>query len=111
MKYARVVDGRRSDGGEEQLAPAPGSAEYLRLRFAQQHPAVSRAIAVLAWVVLVVALVTQLPVTLNNLGHWVGFAVPTFALPSWANMALAVAGLLAAPDRAFRMKHNPLLDD
>ncbi len=111
VKYARVVDGGRSNGGEVQLAPAPGSAEYLRLRFAQQHPAVSRVIAILTWVVLVVALVTQLPVTLNSLGHWVGFAVPTFALPNWANTALAVAGLLAALDRAFRMKHNPLLDD
>ncbi|MCI8366484.1 MAG: hypothetical protein HFJ66_02640 [Eggerthellaceae bacterium] len=111
VKYARIVDGRRSDGGEVQLVPAPGSAEYLRLRFARRHPAVSRAIAVLAWAVLAVALVTQLPVTLNSLGHWVGFAVPTFALPNWANAALAVAGLLAALDRAFRMKYNPLLDD
>lgn len=111
VKYARVVGSGRSGGGEAQLVPAPGSAEYLRMRFDHQHPALSRSIAVIAWVVLVVALVTQLPVTLNSLGHWVGLAVPTFALPSWANTLLAVAGLLATLDRAFRMKHNPLLDD
>lgn len=111
VKYARVVPDARNGGKARSLVPAPGSAEHLRLRFAEQHPAASRAIAALAWAVLVVALVTQLPVTLNSLGHWAGFTVPTFALPSWANTALAVAGLLAALDRAFRMKHNPLLDD
>ncbi len=111
VKYARVVDGGRSGGGEAQLAPALGSAEYLRMRFEHQHPVLSRSIAVLAWVILVVALVTQIPVTLNSFGYWFGFTVPTFALPSWANTVLAVAGLFAALDRAFRMKHNPLLDD
>lgn len=111
VKYARVVSDAQNGGKARTLVPAPGSAEYLRLRFAERHPAVSRATAVFAWAVLVVALVTQLPVTLNNLGHWVGFAVPTFALPIWANTVLAVAGLLAALDRAFRMKYNPLLDD
>lgn len=111
VKYARLVQNARGGARAQQLVPASGSAEYLRLRFAEQHPVASRTIAFIAWAVLVVALVTQLPVMLNALGYWTGWSVPTFALPNWANTVLGIAGVLAALDRAFRMKHNPLLDD
>lgn len=111
VKHARMILGEQSDEKAYSLIPAPGSAEYLRLRFAEQHPTISRVLAALAWIVLVIALVTQLPVVLNSIGYLVGFSVRTFALPGWANIALGIAGILAALDRAFRMKYDPLLDD
>lgn len=115
MKRAHVVEEGR---GARALEPLPGTAEARRLAFDARHPAISRAVAVVAWVVLAVAAVTQVPNMLNSLANgaaWLGlsmpFAVPTFALPAWLNAFLGVAGIVAGLDRGLRMVHNPLLDD
>lgn len=104
--------------GARALEPLPGTAEARRLAFDARYPAISRAIAVVAWVVLAVAAVTQVPNMLSSLANgaaWLGvpvsFAVPTFALPAWLNVFLGAAGIVAGLDRGLRMVHNPLLDD
>lgn len=117
MKRAHMVDVR--SGNATRLQPLPGTAEDRRLRFEGEHPAASRVIAAVAWCVLAIALVTQIPNTVNSLGGLVEtFSlpiprpdVPTFALPGWLNGLLGVAGILAGLDRGLRMKHNALLDD
>lgn len=108
MKYVRMVD---TAGARTTFQPAPGTGEERRARFERSHPTASRVIAALAWTILVVALVTQIPELLNLLGHLTGWSVPTFDLPTWLNTTLGVGGLLAALDRALRMKYNPWLDD
>ena len=114
MKRVHLVD----NGRARALLPLPGTAEALRFAFDHEHPVVSRAIAVVAWVVLVAALVTQIPNLLNGLaqgaawlGFPMGFSVPTFALPGWLNTLLSVLGIVAGLDRGLRMTHHPLLDD
>lgn len=115
MKRAHLVE---EGCGARALEPLPGTAEARRLAFDARYPAISRAIAVVAWVVLAAAAVTQVPNMLNSLANgaaWLGlsmpFAVPTFALPAWLNVFLGVAGIVAGLDRGLRMVHNPLLDD
>ena len=114
MKRAHLVD----KGRARALLPLPGTAEALRLAFDYEHPMASRAIAVVAWAVLMVALITQIPNLLNSLAQgaaWLGFplefSVPTFALPGWLNTLLGVLGIVAGLDRGLRMVHHPLLDD
>ena len=114
MKRAHLVDSGRARA----LLPLPGTAEALRLAFDYEHPMASRAIAVVAWAVLMVALITQIPNLLNSLAQgaaWLGFplefSVPTFALPGWLNTLLGVLGIVAGLDRGLRMVHHPLLDD
>lgn len=97
--------------GPRPLAPLPGTAEDRRLSFGRKHPVASALLAAAAWVVLAVALVTQVPNLLNGIGHLTGWSVPTFGLPEWLNAFLSAAGILAGLDRGLRMKHNPLLDD
>ncbi len=115
MKRAHLVE---EGHGARALEPLPGTAEARRLAFDARYPGISRAIAVVAWVVLAVAAVTQVPNMLNSLANgaaWLGvpvsFAVPTFALPAWLNVFLGAAGIVAGLDRGLRMVHNPLLDD
>ncbi len=115
MKQAHILE---RDKPGRALSPLPGTAEAARQRFDQEHPTLSRMIAIISWVVLVVALVTQIPNAINGisnglaaLGFPLGFSVPTFALPAWLNAALTVLGIAAGLDRGLRMVHNPLLDD
>lgn len=114
MKYARMVGPQ----GTRLLTPLPGTAEAKRTLFEQNYPDVSKAIAASSWLVLVVALITQIPNLINGLlgaitmlGFSFGTPLPTFPLPPWANTLLSVLGLVAGLDRGLRMVHNPLLDD
>jgi len=102
-----VVEGMAS----QKLVPLPDTAEARRLGFARKHPVLNALLAVGAWAVLAVALITQIPNLLSNLNFLTGLPVPTFGLPSWLNTALGILGILAGLDRGLRMKHNPLLDD
>lgn len=117
MKRAHLVDTR--SGGEELLRPLPGTAEHRRGEFQRRHPVANGLIALVAWSVLAVAFVTQIPNLVNSasnlLGHVLpaaaGFSVPGLNLPDWANCLLSVLGIAAGIDRGLRMKHNALLDD
>ena len=108
MKHAWLAPRGRPRRG---LVPLPGTAEARRAAFGRRHPALNALVAAVAWAVLVVALVTQVPNLLNGIGFLTGWEVPTFGLPSWLNGFLSVAGILAGLDRGLRMKHTPLLDD
>ncbi len=108
MKTARLVPhGQRP----RPLTPLPGTAEDRRLSFGREHPVASMLLAAAAWIVLAVALVTQVPNLLNSIGYLTGWSVPTFGFPEWLNAFLGIAGILAGLDRGLRMKHNPLLND
>lgn len=109
MKRACLVT--KEGGISRRLEPLEGTAEDRRMRFARKHSATSNALATIAWLVLAIALITQVPNALNFVGQWLGFSVPTFDLPTWLDAALAILGIFAGLDRGLRMKHVPLLDD
>lgn len=110
MKRAHLV--HRGEGRAVQLSPRPGTAEARRAAFAKRFPALNRWIGLLAWAVLVFAALTQLPVIYNaTIAQWFDATLPTLALPGWLNITLAVAGLLAAIDRALQLQHNRWIDE
>lgn len=126
MKRAHLVEGAAVLSGVlpgvpargRALAPLPETAEARRAAFDRQHPVASRLMAAAAWLVLAVALATQIPNLANSLangaalvGFPLGFSLPTLPLPDAANTALGVLGIAAGLDRGLRMVHNPLLDD
>lgn len=111
MKQAELVKREETASKPFKLTPLKGTAEAKRLAFHQVHPISSRLIAGIAWAVLVIAAITQLPNMLNSIGYILGFSIPSFPLPEWMDLLLGILGILAALDRALRMKHNPLLDD
>lgn len=116
MKKACLITG---DGREKALLPLPGTAEGQRMLFDRTHPHISRALAFAAWVVLVFALITQVPHAVNGLLDVLSRlpfglqlpSVPVCSLPEWLNVALSVAGIAAGLDRGLRMVHNPVIDD
>ncbi|MBN6038208.1 hypothetical protein [Amycolatopsis sp. 195334CR] len=105
------------DSGEERrLAPVAGTAEHLRAQLARRHPRVSRGIGAAAIVILVVNLITAVPVALELLtsipkvaAHFGTFTSP-LALPAWLNVALLLAGALAAVERVLTLRSNRVLD-
>jgi hypothetical protein len=115
MKYVRA----RSRGTREPqpLAPAQGTAEAWRARVDREHPAASRAVGLVATLVLVAVLALEVPQLINLIGLFaphIGlptFAVPMVALNGWQNLLVIVVGGLAAIERGLSMKYNPLLDD
>lgn len=116
MKKVQLIE---RHGSKQTLRPLPGTAEAQRLYFDREHPHISRTIAVLAWIILVVALVTQIPNMINGLANLFQYLpialqiplVPTFSLPGWVNIVLSFVGIIAGIDRGLRMVHNPLIDD
>lgn len=109
MHYVRLVhlDGRPT----ESFRPSAGTGEDRRARFSANHPTADRIISACSWVVLVLALVTQIPELLSFLGRLLDFSVPSFELPRWLDLALQIGGILAGLDRALRMKFNRWIDD
>lgn len=105
------------DSGEERrLAPVAGTAEHLRARLAQRHPRVSKAIGATAIVILVVNLITAVPAALEFVTgipkvaeHFGTFTSP-LALPAWLNIALLLAGVLAAVERVLTLRQNRVID-
>ncbi|MCK9794106.1 hypothetical protein M1843_10145 [Isoptericola sp. 4D.3] len=104
------------DGRERQLEPDPASAEGRRARLERDRPGLSRALGVVSWAVLVVALVigapqvveqiTQIPPVAEHVGT---FTSPVH-LPAGLNVALLIATLLASSERALRLRYHWLLD-
>ena len=89
------------------LTPVDGTAEGWRLQLAQERPETSRLIGAISWVVLVAALVYEVPQLIALIGSALGadFESP-FTLPGAANLAFGILALAAALERALRFKSN-----
>nr|WP_179543019.1 hypothetical protein [Nesterenkonia xinjiangensis] len=104
------------DGTEQLLQPDRRSQEGRRARLGEMFPTVSRLLALLSVVVLLVALslsalqgvevLTEIPPVAERVGT---FRSP-MRLSAWANTAVVIAGLLAGYERATRVRHHWLLD-
>lgn len=100
----------REDGHEQVLSPNPRSLEGRRARFDRRFPRTSAVIGAVGLVVLLVGLAVTLSVAAEQItrvevvaAHIGTFTSPV-PLPGWAELALAIAGALAATDRALRLK-------
>jgi hypothetical protein len=89
------------------LTPVEGTAEGWRLQLERERPRVSRPMGAIAWTVLAVALVYEVPQLIALIGGAVGvdFEAP-ITLPGAANFTLGIAALAAALERALRSKSN-----
>ncbi|MBO9569749.1 MAG: hypothetical protein J7503_13110 [Cellulomonas iranensis] len=103
--------------GRRDLDPLPGTSEAWRDRMDREHPTASRAVAAVAWLVLVVGLLAQVPPALRlvevALAHVdVAWRAPALweAPDAWGPW-LGGAAVLAAVDRALRRRWTPWLDD
>jgi hypothetical protein len=93
--------------GERPLRPAPGTAEARRATFERQHPTGSRLLGTLSWVILVVAIVLEIPQLIDLAADKLGFEFDSpLLLPSPVNTLIGILALLAAVERALRFKHN-----
>lgn len=98
------------------LRPHPRSLEGLRARFGRRHPGASRAIGVLAVLLLLVGLVLMVPqaaelvTSLDVVAERVGAFTSPIQLPTWANTSLLIAGALAATERALTLRNHWLID-
>lgn len=107
---------RTDDGEERTLRPARYTAEAWRAELARRRPALSRAIATTAVVVLLVGLVVLLPAvlervtTLDAVAARVGTFTSPWDLPAWASTTLTVAGVVAAVERALTLRNHWLID-
>ncbi len=104
------------DGRVQALRPHPRSAEGLRARFDRRFPRTSAAVGAVGLVVLLVGLALALSVAAEQItrvevvaAHLGTFTSPV-RLPGWATFALAAAGVLAAVDRALRLKSTWMAD-
>lgn len=104
------------DGRERVLRPDPRSLEGRRARFEQRFPRTSAVIGAVGLVVLLVGLASTLAVAAEQItrvevvAQYVGTFTSPIRLPLWATIALAVAGALAATDRALRLKSTWMAD-
>jgi hypothetical protein len=107
MRRLRLVE----LGNETPLRPAPGTAEARRAAFDRNHPLAGRVIGPLAWLILVVALIVEIPELIDLIAEIAGFEFdPPIELPPVAIGVLAVLALAAALDRALRFQHSRWLD-
>lgn len=104
--------------GSTQLRPAPGTGEAWRADLARERPGLSRALAVLSALVLMLSLGIEIPQLLELMAgadwwaaitDWRPTAPVTLSPP--ANTALSVAGVAAGLERALSLRHHWLLDD
>ena len=101
-----------ADGTKQQLTPAPGTAVRWRAELDRDRPVLSRWLGVASWMILGIALVLEVPQVVSALTEatgWYEFALP-LALPAWLNISLAIAAVLAALERALRLRHHWMLD-
>ena len=95
------------EGETTTLAPVDGTAEAWRLRLARERPEASRLIGAISWVVLVTALIYEVPQLIALIGDVVGADFePPFTLPGPATFLLGLAALAAAVERALRFKSD-----
>ena len=89
------------------LTPVEGTAEGWRLQLARERPDLSRLIGAISWIVLVIALVYEVPQLIALIGGLMGVDYePPVMLPGAANFVLGIAALAAALERALRFKSN-----
>lgn len=104
------------DGRERVLRPDPRSLEGRRVRFEQRFPHTSAVIGATGLVVLLMGLagtlsaVAEQVTRIEVVAQHVGTFTSPLRLPVWATIALAVAGALAATDRALRLKSTWMAD-
>lgn len=110
LKRAHLVT---ADGATRMLEPAPGTGERWRADLDRDRPGLSRAIAVVSWTVLVVALLVELPQLAEQAAQWTGLFEFTSAVsaPRWVNILLTVSGVMAGIERALRLRYNVLIDE
>ena len=95
------------EGEPTMLTPVEGTAEGWRLQLARERPDLSRLIGAISWIVLVIALVYEVPQLIALIGGVVGADYePPVMLPGAANFVLGIAALAAALERALRFKSN-----
>lgn len=102
----------RAEGKHHRLHPAPGTWEAARARWANQHPALSRFVMVIATIVVVVSLlllgmemlelVTMIPPVQSLLGGWT-FTSP-IDMPPWLTLIFGIMVGAAALETALRMR-------
>jgi hypothetical protein len=98
-------------GRELALRPASGTLEARRAGFERGHPRASRVLGVLAWLILAVALVIEIPALIALAADAIGLDFdPPLELPPGVLTVLGIAALAAALDRALRFKHSRWLD-
>ena len=108
-----VLEGSREG---RTLRPHRRSLEGLRAGFGRRHPGASRAIGLLAILLLLVGLVLMVPqaaelvTSLDVVAERVGTFTSPIQLPAWANTSLIIAGALAASERALTLRNHWLID-
>ena len=108
-----VLEGSREG---RTLRPHRRSLEGLRAGFGRRHPGASRAIGLLAILLLLVGLVLMVPqaaelvTSLDVVAERVGTFTSPIQLPTWLNTSLLVAGALAATERALTLRNHWLID-
>ena len=95
------------EGETTMLTPVEGTAEGWRLQLERERPGLSRLIGAIAWIVLAVALVYEVPQLIALIAGVMGADFePPVMLPGAANFVLGIAALAAALERALRFKSN-----
>lgn len=101
----------RAGDVELPLRPAPGTLEARRAEFGRRHPTASRALAAVAWLILFVAAVVEIPQLLAMIVRALGGDfVPAIELPLEVEATILVLAVIAAIDRTLRFKRNAWLD-
>jgi len=89
------------------LTPVDGTAEAWRLQLERERPALSRLVGAVSWVVLLVALLYEVPQLIALIAKPLGMDFePPVTLPGAANFVLGITALAAAVERALRFKSN-----
>lgn len=105
-----------TDGAERRLTPVAGTIEDRRRKLDRRYPTVSRAIGWAAIAILIANLVLAVPFALElvtelpDIQERFGTFVSPIQLPTWDNVALMTAGILAATERALTLRRNKILD-
>ncbi|MGO1172855.1 MAG: hypothetical protein ACTMKU_00940 [Actinomycetaceae bacterium] len=110
LSRAHLVDTARH---EVPLEPRPGTGERWRADLKRERPDLSRLLAATSWTLVVAALILQVPQVLELVAavtEWFDLTSPV-SLPGPVNAFLTIGGVLAAVERALRMRHHWLLDD
>jgi hypothetical protein len=107
MKDLKVT----GDGGWARFRPAAGTAEAWRAHFDREHPTASRVVGTISLVVLVVALLLEIPQLIGVGARALGVDLELpLELPPVAAAALGFLALAALLERALRFKHNRWID-
>jgi hypothetical protein len=115
VRRVHLVDDDDDDG--RRLDPVRGTLEDLRRRMHRDRPLLSRAIGWAAIAILAVNLVLAVPQALeflttrvDRIAELVGTFTSPVVLPLWLDVALVLAGVLAAVERVLTLRRHRVLD-